>query len=86
MFELTSFTTNKDTSAYGSLQTDDDDEKVLEKKEDHQFPQTNFRQPKKEELEVTGDELQRELEMFAGDSDEEDGKITNSAGYSTIEM
>jgi len=38
MFELTSFTNNKDTSAYGSLQTDDDDEKVLEKKEDHQFP------------------------------------------------
>ena len=49
---------------------------------------TNFNQPapKKEEVEVTGEDLQRELEMFAGDSDEEDGKTTNNAGYSTIEM
>lgn len=88
MFELSSFTSNKESSGYGSLQTDDDDEKVLEKKEDNKFPLTNFSQPapKKEEVEVTGDELQRELEMFAGDSDEEDGKMTNNAGYSTIEM
>jgi len=24
--------------------------------------------------------------MFAGDSDDEDGKMANNAGYSTIEM
>jgi hypothetical protein len=42
MFELSNFTGNKDSSGYGSLQTDDDDEKVLEKKEDHKFPLTNF--------------------------------------------
>ena len=42
MFELSSFTANKDSSGYGSLQTDDDDEKVLEKKEIHKFPLANF--------------------------------------------
>lgn len=87
MFELSNFTSNKDSSGYGSLQTDDDDEKILEKKEDHKFPLTSFNQPtKKEEVEVTGEELQRELEMFAGDSDEEEGKIKNAGGYSGIEM
>lgn len=42
MFELSNFTGNKDSSGYGSLQTDDVDEKVLDKKEDHKFPLTNF--------------------------------------------